>query len=1375
MIMKKKSYTYSIIQRSILAIVMMGTAMTTWAQTNVAKIGTAEYATLQEAITAANAGETVELTSDITETVANTTNANSFTIDLGNHTWNYTQTSDDYAALKQDKEGSVITLKNGTMIVNGTEGFNVWARNGKVIIESGNYTINSNEDYNIYATSGYVEIYEGTFTNSNTNPYNHNASLKSLNLNVHNTLSSVEHIKVYGGTFTADPSKGDDSAWGTSTFVVDGYIVKTHETTLQTTYDVEPEVSVSTNLTNPTTEETTAAESLASNSSVSETTGLGDDGSLEVSITGVDVDASGNVTSATFEVTPKDGNGNTITTFSGTYTFRLPISAGIAAGKWVNLTHNGSPIAGNVVVADGSNRYVEVTTTSFSPFGYNVLPTDPVAKIGETRYVSVADAIDAATDNVETTIELIDNVTEDITIPADKKIVLKGEAYTLTGTITNNGTFKIVSGIFTTEPGEGWIASGSELMVGANNTFVVAAEGTAEAKIVVADSNATLYQTIALAINAAGTEETTITLLKDVAADITIPADAKITFDVATGVTISKPITVATGGTLTLTNGTFTGTITNNGTMTISGGTFEAAITSTDPAVLTITGGSFKVKPTGYTCETGKDLIIDNTGYYVVLDTANVEAKIGDIFYNTIADAITAAETTATTITLLKDPAADITIPADADITLEIQNVTTSFDALSKAITVNGTLAITSGTISGDITIADAAGKIKITDGVTLTNTAVALSDALATDKVLKSKTNDAAPAVTSYWVEKKFEAKVSLPNEASSEQTAAATTLAANNAISEVTLADNQSLTITVTSVEIGTGNTVKKATFEVKLIGADGEPITTEVPVVTFRLPVIATTSTTTWVNLWHDTTPIEGTSTIQGATTNQYIALSSTSFSPFSYEIIENPIAQIGETKYETVAKAIEKATATETEIKLLHDVSEAISISTKNVKLTIGTHTVSGNITNAGTLTLWDGTTDGGTNGVISGTITNTGTLNISDNANISGNITATNGTVTVSGGSISSAISTSGNAVLSISGGNFSFTNTNNDPAITIGGSGTNTISGTANVSGAVKVNTATLNISGGTFSNTITATGTSASSKGTITITGGTFTSTIAEEGDGDVQISGGTHSVLPTPALCATGFMPLVNEGTQTTYRMTNSWTVVDETDLSVNDHLNSGNYSVATATYNRYSGMVSAGNAATKYGTICLPFGITAHPAGMTLYKANRISGNTLTITAVTDYNTPIPAGTPLIFELSAAATNMTVTCSSSKVNTTDPTDPTDVNILRGTYSGETITTGLSNIYYLNGDAFHQAVNSLTVPKFRAYLYYEAPTPGTKPSVLTIVNESESETGLSETFGLEEVTEVYDLSGRKQNGLQKGMNIMRRADGSSVKVIVK
>lgn len=92
----------------------------------------------------------------------------------------------------------------------------------------------------------------------------------------------------------------------------------------------------------------------------------------------------------------------------------------------------------------------------------------------------------------------------------------------------------------------------------------------------------------------------------------------------------------------------------------------------------TITGGTFvDYEPSQSTSEhpnanfvpTGYNVTQDGDSYVVTVKSDNV-AEIGDIQYATLADAVAAADNN--TVTLLKDVTADITIPAGKTITLDL-------------------------------------------------------------------------------------------------------------------------------------------------------------------------------------------------------------------------------------------------------------------------------------------------------------------------------------------------------------------------------------------------------------------------------------------------------------------------------------------------------------------------------------------------------------------------------------------------------------------------------------------------------------------------------------------------------------------------------
>jgi len=473
----------------------------------------------------------------------------------------------------------------------------------------------------------------------------------------------------------------------------------------------------------------------------------------------------------------------------------------------------------------------------------------------------------------------------------------------------------------------------------------------------------------------------------------------------------------------------------------------------------------------------------------------------------------------------------------------------------------------------------------------------------------------------------------------------------------------------------------------------------------------------------------------------------------------------VAKIGDTEYATLKAAVEAATgesSSGTEITLLKSVEEAVTVpSGKTISIDLAGFSVTSPstpensiaITNVGTLTL----KDTGTNSSATvSTLTNKGTLTM--NGGTVTTLTAENGcTIIGTSGTITSITTASGYTV-NIQGTGFK----------DLAGGGIYQLSG--DVTSAITIpNGANITLAVGehTVSGDITC-------SGTLKITDGTFTGTITNN-SGTVAISGGTFDKLPAANCCAAGYIPLTNLDGK--YYMHNALTIYDNgSTVTLPAHLNTGAYSVGTATYNRQTGMAAVGSdAGTKYGTICLPFEIKALPTGMTLYKATNIVGSTLKITEVTDIdNNAVPAGTPLIFELTSAATTLTITSSDATINTADPTAPTDGNILVGTYAAKNITDNLTNIYYLNGDKFHQAKVSLTVPAFRAYLVDSTPNE-VKGEWLTISN-GDDETAIS-GMDIDEntVVAVYDLNGRKQSALQRGLNIVRRADGSTMKVIVK
>ena len=124
--------------------------------------------------------------------------------------------------------------------------------------------------------------------------------------------------------------------------------------------------------------------------------------------------------------------------YAGNYT--------LAEDQTLRIEHNGFTL--NVITTAEGKSVVHVVNGAVTT--YTVAAN--AARIGETYYGSLANAIEAVPANgTETTITVLRNITEDVTVPAGKNIVLNLGEYTITAVgqtkesavITNSGTLTI--------------------------------------------------------------------------------------------------------------------------------------------------------------------------------------------------------------------------------------------------------------------------------------------------------------------------------------------------------------------------------------------------------------------------------------------------------------------------------------------------------------------------------------------------------------------------------------------------------------------------------------------------------------------------------------------------------------------------------------------------------------------------------------------------------------------------------------------------------------------------------------------------------------------------------------------------------------------
>lgn len=597
----------------------------------VAQVGTTQYVSLASAVAAAEANATVTLLANITLS-QRVEPGKGMTIDLGGYTLTPTETCGNGSAF-DIKSGNVI-IQNGSIdgsAITATECDPITARSGSTITTKNlNITINSQTGACVYPFSGakaYIE--SGVYKNLTTLDYPYSPAspvFKALCLNQANEEEQL--VFVSGGTFYGqDPATGDDSQQCKS-FLAEGYVSKHNAT--EGYYTVEPKVEVEIN-TSITGDNLTVAQTLLNNNATADTdvSEVITNGSLEIKLEALTVDDS-KVTSATFDVTPKDENGNEVHNPSSPITFRLPVSSSIDTGTSAIVKHE-ETIIGTYQVQGADNKYLEISSSTFSKFSYTI--GESVAKIGDVEYCSLADAFAAATEG--STITLLTDVDSPVEYINSANITLNLNGKTLSnGTTAATATLKNNGGKITIT-GNGTITNNTNnadqgIAVWARTGSIVIENGTFtncsnyEATVYVGTSAAT---TATITING-GTFKNT--------------AEGNYAYNES-----FKPLTVNAYNNLSYPS------------IIINGGTFFGNNPTCDDSNLDGSNANFIFVSAEKAAQFSE-------GQYSIVPSV---AKIGNMGYATLADAVAAA-TEGTTVELLKDvtlaqrvePAKSITI-----------------------------------------------------------------------------------------------------------------------------------------------------------------------------------------------------------------------------------------------------------------------------------------------------------------------------------------------------------------------------------------------------------------------------------------------------------------------------------------------------------------------------------------------------------------------------------------------------------------------------------------------------------------------------------------------------------------------------------------
>lgn len=192
----------------------------------------------------------------------------------------------------------------------------------------------------------------------------------------------------------------------------------------------------------------------------------------------------------------------------------------------------------------------------------------------------------------------------------------------------------------------------------------------------------------------------------------------------------------------------------------------------------------------------------------------------------------------------------------------------------------------------------------------------------------------------------------------------------------------------------------------------------------------------------------------------------------------------------------------------------------------------------------------------------------------------------------------------------------------------------------------------------------------------------------------------------------------------------------------------------------------------ASAQYGTFVAPFDVTI-PEGVTAYTVDAVATNgELTLTAL---ETTIPANTPVVV-YSEAADGVNETFYGKENAAEDVTE----GLLTGVYEETVVEPGNYVLQLLNGKAAFYKVSADTdevkVGANRAYLTKPAGTADSGIKAFFFGAGDDTPTGINAIDALRNgAAEIYNAAGVKMPALQKGVNIIRTADGKTQKVLIK
>ncbi|MBR0046330.1 MAG: hypothetical protein IJP75_05530 [Bacteroidaceae bacterium] len=196
-----------------------------------------------------------------------------------------------------------------------------------------------------------------------------------------------------------------------------------------------------------------------------------------------------------------------------------------------------------------------------------------------------------------------------------------------------------------------------------------------------------------------------------------------------------------------------------------------------------------------------------------------------------------------------------------------------------------------------------------------------------------------------------------------------------------------------------------------------------------------------------------------------------------------------------------------------------------------------------------------------------------------------------------------------------------------------------------------------------------------------------------------------------------------------------------------------------------------------ANKWGTFIAPFDVEI-PAGINAYKVTGVDDNGYMVKTAVE--TTIPANTPVVLE-NTTSTDFNETFNGKSTATADSYT---VGALTGVYTASEIPVSIEAVktYVLQTQNDVQAfyiVNdptaAFTATPNRCYLTVKASTEAAPRAIFIEDGDATGIKGVDGQIAKGKVKGIYSANGTELNQLQKGLNIVKMADGKVQKVYVK